>query len=51
MRVHVTEKHTVQGFPLEINTILIFYLTALSTKIYVATIIKSFSTLAEKKNK
>ncbi len=36
----MTEKHTVQGFPLEINTILIFYLTALSTKIYVATIIK-----------
>ncbi len=40
MRGHVTEKNSVQGFPPEIYTILIFYLKALSTKNNVATIIK-----------
>ncbi len=46
----VTEKNTVQGFPPEIYTILIFYLKALSTKNNIATIIKTFLTWAEKKN-
>ncbi len=36
----MTEKNSVQGFPPEIYTILIFYLKALSTKNNVATIIK-----------
>ncbi len=46
MRGHVTEKKntvSVQGFPPEIYTILIFYLKSLSTKNNVATIMKTFS--------